>query len=74
MQYLSLVYDYVIRIHKSHFVFVDSLVTIDVNDNPMATLALWYAISGGTKIQDLARIESAVHSSKMSNGCIPLYM
>lgn len=47
---ISLVYDYVIRIHHSHVVFVDSFVTIDVDDNPVAALAFWYAVSGRAEI------------------------
>lgn len=70
----SLVYDYVVRIHHHHVVFVDSFVTIDVNDNPMAPLAFWYAVSGRAEIQDLFHAESAIYSCKADGASVPLYM
>ncbi len=43
---VSVVYHHVIRIHSSHFVFVDSFVTIGVNNDPVAALTFWYPTSG----------------------------
>lgn len=38
---------------NSDVMVIHHLVTVDINDDPMAALAFWYSITGRTKVKDL---------------------